>query len=195
MLTTQHSEKSWCARCLRRWSRIPVLRQQAKHLLPPQSSNRRAASLMQCKLCPSSRPRLLHLVSVTSCHDSCQSAMLSSWCLSPIRTHKHSPSTACLTLTLTERCLGREGLFLLSLSGMCDKASPCPDCAGRGSAWDELQTEAKAVAAQQRTAELTEWLGCAKIALQVWPSPLAGIMPVSFLLRNATAFGMSPCSS
>lgn len=41
-------------------------------------------------------------------------------------------------------------------------------CSGRGNAWDELQTEAKAVAAQQRTAELTEWLGCAKIALQVW---------------------------
>ena len=43
-----------------------------------------------------------------------------------------------------------------------------PDRTGRGNAWDELQTEAKAVAAQQRTAELTEWLGCAKIALQVW---------------------------
>ena len=36
-----------------------------------------------------------------------------------------------------------------------------------GNAWDELQTEASAIAAQQRVAELTEWLGCAKIALQV----------------------------
>lgn len=36
-----------------------------------------------------------------------------------------------------------------------------------GNAWDELQKEAGAVAAQQRVAELTEWLGCAKIALQV----------------------------
>ena len=43
--------------------------------------------------------------------------------------------------------------------------------AGPGNAWDELQTEAKAIAAQQRVAELTEWLGCTKIALQVAATP------------------------
>lgn len=58
------------------------------------------------------------------------------------------------------------------------------ECAGRGSAWDELQTEAKAVAAQQRTAELTEWLGCAKIALQVWPFFLQASF-LSFQLGDA----------
>ena len=39
--------------------------------------------------------------------------------------------------------------------------------AAAGNAWDELQADASAIAAQQRTAELTEWLGCAKITLQV----------------------------
>lgn len=42
-----------------------------------------------------------------------------------------------------------------------------PGTPGAGGAWEELQTAVQEVAAAQRTAELTEWLGCAKIALQV----------------------------
>ena len=69
---------------------------------------------------------------------------------------------------------------LHSLTAPCESSSPCGagrDCFGHGikpeaivaagNAWDELQAEASAIAAQQKVAELTEWLGCAKIALQV----------------------------
>ena len=42
-----------------------------------------------------------------------------------------------------------------------------PGTPAAGGAWEELQAAVHDVAAAQRTAELTEWLGCAKIALQV----------------------------
>ena len=41
-----------------------------------------------------------------------------------------------------------------------------PGTPAAGGAWEELQAAVHDVAAAQRTAELTEWLGCAKIALQ-----------------------------
>ncbi len=54
----------------------------------------------------------------------------------------------------------------LARSGITRQGTP-PGAAAGGSSWEELPAAVAAVAAQQRTAELTEWLGCAKIALQV----------------------------
>ncbi|BDA45077.1 Protein TPLATE [Coccomyxa sp. Obi] len=44
-----------------------------------------------------------------------------------------------------------------------------PGTPAAGGAWEELQAAVHDVAAAQRTAELTEWLGCTKIALQAKP--------------------------
>lgn len=56
----------------------------------------------------------------------------------------------------------------LARSGAGQQGTPqgSPPGVAGGSSWEELPAAVAAVAVQQRTAELTEWLGCAKIALQ-----------------------------
>ena len=81
------------------------------------------------------------------------------------------------------------------LSRQTQTSHACPDHTGQGNAWDELQTEAKAVAAQQRTAELTEWLGCAKIALQVWLHLLADVFPALSICSYIGGLGLRPSAT
>jgi hypothetical protein len=78
----------------------------------------------------------------------------------PLAANAESPTQA--TPSEVDLVQGQLEQLALARAGPAQGTPPGPSV----SSWDELPNELAAAAAQQRAAELTEWLGCAKIALQ-----------------------------